>query len=523
MTIAATTLEEQKALTGYDVVWKPLTFPNGEPTSQAYALDSRARITLYCGTRGPGKTECQLMRFRRHVGVGYGRKWQGVIFDHHYKNLDDLILKSKELFGKFDDGAKWHSSTASYFWEWPTGERLYFRAASKLSDYEDYHGHEYPFIGWNELTKYASPDLFNKMMSVNRATWQRPETGFGSDLPDIPLEVFATTNSYGAGRNWVKARFIDVADYGEIVKTEVDLPKPGDPSKTVRVVLTQVAIFGSWKENKYLPEAYIAELMQEPNQALRESWVNGSWDIVAGGAFDDVWKTAVHVLPRFPIPKQWRVDRCFDWGSTKPFYVGWVAECDGTETEFEHNGSTYTFGPPAGTLIVVAEWYGCKRNADGSFVPNTGLKLSSGDIAKGILEYEDSLQATGWLSTKPLPGPADNQITNTIDTQAESIETFMAREGVRWTRSDKSAGAPRIGLELMRERLLASRRREGAGLYFMSNCKAAISTIPVLPRDEDKPDVVDKNAEDHPFDGIRYRCLAAVRKLTSRPTVKVYS
>jgi hypothetical protein len=34
-------------------------------------------------------------------------------------------------------------------------------------------------------------------------------------LPPIPLEVFSTTNPYGPGHNWVKAKFIDVAPVGE--------------------------------------------------------------------------------------------------------------------------------------------------------------------------------------------------------------------------------------------------------------------------------------------------------------------
>jgi hypothetical protein len=41
----------------------------------------------------------------------------------------------------------------------------------------------------------------------------------------------------------------------------------------------------------------------------------------------------------------------------------------------------------------------------------------------------------------------------------------------------------------------------------MRHCKAAIGTLPTLPRDEDDMDDVDTTAEDHPYDGIRYRCL----------------
>jgi hypothetical protein len=69
----------------FEAVWTPIP-----GSSQELAINSRAHITLYAGARGPGKTDTQLMRFRRNVGQGYGAFWRGVIFDREYKNLDDL-------------------------------------------------------------------------------------------------------------------------------------------------------------------------------------------------------------------------------------------------------------------------------------------------------------------------------------------------------------------------------------------------------------------------------------------------
>ena len=74
------------------VVWKPLD------GSQAMALSCPCHHILHEGTRGPGKTDGQLMAFRKHVGRGFGAHWRGVIFDRQYKDLDDLIAKSKRWF-----------------------------------------------------------------------------------------------------------------------------------------------------------------------------------------------------------------------------------------------------------------------------------------------------------------------------------------------------------------------------------------------------------------------------------------
>jgi len=87
------------------------------------------------------------MYFRQFVGRGYGAFWRGIIFDLEYKNLDDIISKSKRLFPKFNDGAKFLSSNSDLKWVWPDGEELLFRHMKKESDYDQYHGHEYAYIG----------------------------------------------------------------------------------------------------------------------------------------------------------------------------------------------------------------------------------------------------------------------------------------------------------------------------------------------------------------------------------------
>lgn len=457
------------------------------------ALSCPCHHILYEGTRGPGKTDAQLMAFRKLVGVGYGAYWRGVIFDREYKNLDDLVTKSQRWFPMFGDGAKFKQSKGDYKWTWPSGEELLFRVLKKDSDYWDYHGHEYPFIGWNELTKFPTPTLYESMMSCNRSSYV-------GNLPLIPLVVFSTTNPYGPGHNWVKRRFIDAAKPGDIVKITKDVFNPRTQEREL-VTKTQVRIFGSYKENKYLSPEYILELESITDENKRKAWLWGDWDIVAGGAFDDLWDSSIHVMPRFRVPKTWRIDRSFDWGSTHPFSVGWWAEANGEEATME-DGST--FCPPAGTLIRINEWYG--GTDDGT---NTGLKLSAPEIAWGILKREKKMLDDGWIQTKPLPGPADNQIGDARESDVDTIAKKMRDAGVDWERSDKSPGSRINGLQLIRDRLQASLDNSGSGLYFMDNCLAATSQLPVLPRDEKKPDDVDTKAEDHCYDEIRYRCLSS--------------
>ena len=487
---------------GIKTVWEPI--PN---SSQELALDTRCHHTLYHGARGPGKTITQLMRFRKRVGMGYGSYWRGIIFDREFKNLADLVAQSKRFFTQFGDGAKFLHGASEYKWVWPTGEELLFRHAKKPSDYDNFHGHEYPFIGWNELTKHPTSELYDKLMSTNRSSFS-PErdtpvnkdgaydTPNGKPLPPIPLEVFSTTNPNGPGHNWVKIRFITPVKNGEILRTEVPVFNPQTQRDEV-VVKTQVAIFGSYRENIYLPPEYVAELEQIKDPNLRAAWLYGSWDVNAGGAFDDLWSSNTHVLPRFPVPENWRVDRSFDWGSSHPFSVGWWCEANGEEIELPDGRK---FCPPRGSLIQFAEWYGTK-----GIGTNQGLKKSAPDIAVGIRDKEVELMSKGWIKSQPLPGPADNQIRDVRESDVDTIEKKMGDKGVRWTASDKSKGSRKNGFQLLRDRLEAAIKGEGAAIYFMSNCVASITLIPSLPRDEDELDDVDTDAEDHAYDMVRYR------------------
>ena len=496
------------------VVWRPL------PGSQSIAIDSRCDHTLYEGARGPGKTVVQLMRFLRQVGRGYGRYWRGIIFDLEFDHLGGLVAESKKWFGRLGDGARFMESTSAYKWVWPSGEELLFRHVKKIADYDGFHGHEYPFLGWNELTKFHSSDLYDKFMSINRSSFSpikdTPKNSKGEyltadkmPLPPIPLEVFSTTNPSGPGHNWVKRRFINCSPRGTVFKTDVEIFNP-QSQKIETITRTQIAIFGSYMENRYLPPGYVAELEQIKDHNLRKAWLYGDWDVTAGGALDDLWRSRVHVVPRFVVPAGWRIDRSFDWGSSHPFSVGWWAEANGEAAIIVSGGQEFSFCPRPGSLIQIAEWYGA---ADVGL--NRGLKLSASAIAQGIADREAGMIDNGWISSKPWPGPADNQICDVRESDVDTIASKMAQHGINWAASDKSPGSRRNGLQLIRDRLEAVNKCEGAGLYFMQNCHASIETLPTLPRDKIKMDDVDTTAEDHCYDMVRYRVLKGANRIAS--------
>lgn len=500
------------------VVWQPL------PGSQTLALSCPAHVILYHGSRGPGKTDAQLHRFRRNVGVGYGRHWRGIIFDREYKNLDDLVSKSMRWFPQYGDKARFLSSKSDFRWVWPTGEELLFRAIKRNNDYWGYHGQEFPFIGWNELTKYPTDELFEMMMSCNRSSFiptdypLKDAKGKPYLLPEIPLEIFATCNPYGAGHNWVKKRFVSKGPPGTIDRKTVRVFNPRTQSE-IDVTRTQTHLFGMYKENRYLAPEYVATLVSMTDKNKREAWLKGSWDIVAGGMFDGFWNKQVHDIEPFLIPHSWRIDRSFDWGSSRPFSVGWWAESDGSDVQLADGTWRSTV---KGDLFRINEWYGTTGKT------NEGLRMLAVTIAKGIVEREIQMGIHGRVK----PGPADGSIYDTVN--GNSIAVDMARKvvingvtypGVQWVKANKSAGSRVSGWQKVQMFLMGAappmgnNSREYAGMYiFGKNCPYFLELFPILPRDEDNPDDVDTEAEDHIGDEVRYRVLASSARVYSAAT-----
>lgn len=453
-------------------VWQAL------PGSQSLFLQSPIREVCFAGTRGPGKTDSMLMAFAQYCGRGYGDYWRGVIFRRNYKHLDDIISKSKRWFNRSAQKPRFLAGTSALKWVWPTGEELLLRAFEDEEDYWSYHGHEYPFIGWEELTSWASINCYESMKSCNRSSFQ----GIPG-LEWIPRFIRSSTNPYGVGHNWVKNYFIDPAPYGKII-TDAD----GNH---------RVCLFGSIKENPYLGDEYIKTLQSITDPNKRKAWLEGSWDITSGGMFDDIWDANAHILKPFKIPRSWRITRSFDWGSSKPFSVGWWAISDGTDAKM-HDGTTRSF--PRKTLFRIGEWYGSTGK------PNEGLRMTAKSVALGIKARERQLGIENLVT----PGPADSAIYAVTD--EASIGQNMESEGVFWTPADKKSGSRKNGWELMRDRLSAVTDRDKndkPGFYVFDICRDWIRTVPPIPRDPKDPDDVDTEAEDHAADDTRYQVLSA--------------
>lgn len=462
---------------GKKVAWFP------QEGSQNQFMASTVIEVMLHGPRGTGKTDVLIMDFARTTEKGLGSDWRGILFRETYPQLADVVAKTKKWFPRmFPDRIKFNETKMC--WEWASGEVLFLRHMRTPEDYYNYHGHAYPWQGWEELTNWYTDECYRRMFSCCR-----------SDNPKVPRRIRSTCNPYGAGHSWIKERWRLPDGTGKII---LDARDPEGNLEQPRL-----AVRAFWGENEILmratPNYKEIILSSARTRSEKQAWLNGDWDIVAGGILDESWFKSKNyaLIEPFDIPKGWRIYRAFDWGSAHPFSVGWYAVS---------NGEVHSLFIP-GDTIRIYEWYGWNGQA------NVGCGLTSTEIALGIVEREKEWGIHGRVHD----GPADNSIWNKINRQ--SIAMDMEKpvkidgrywKGVFWEEADKSGGSRVSGADNMRAMLMNTipkdnMPREKPGFFLFRNRNDHwVRTVPTLARSEKNPDDADTEAEDHSYDESRY-------------------
>jgi hypothetical protein len=332
------------------VIWSPQEGP------QSALLECPVFEVFYGGARGGGKTESSIGDWIQHSSL-YGEDAIGIFVRRKLTQLTEVINRTKQLFTKL--GAKYNEQQKT--WRMANGARLKFVYLERDSDAEEYQGHSYTRIYVEEVTNFPMPGPIDRLRATLRS-------GAG-----VPVGMRLTGNPGGPGHNWVKARYITPNPKGyQIITEECDVEIDGE-MRTVS--LDRVFIPSKLGDNMLLMRndpTYVLRLRQSGSEQLVKAWLEGNWDIVDGAFFEE-FSEILHVKPRDYInhatPQTIRF-RSFDWGSAKPFSVGWYAICDGLWPIFDPL--------PAGAIFKYREWYGAKA-------PNVGLKLTAPEVQNGVL------------------------------------------------------------------------------------------------------------------------------------------
>lgn len=442
------------------VIWQPQEGP------QTALLACPVFEVFYGGARGGGKTESSIGDWLQH-SAQYGEGAIGIFFRRKLVQLAEVIARTKQLFTKL--GAKYNEQQKT--WTMANGARLKFAYLERDSDAEEYQGHSYTRVYVEELTNFPSPGPIDKLRATLRS-------GAG-----VPTGMRLTGNPGGAGHNWVKKRYIDPDPAGYRILTE-ETEIEVDGVKQI-VALSRVFIPSKIGDNQLLMRndpTYILRLKQSGSAALVEAWLKGNWDVIDGAFFDE-WDESRHVIGTnvgLPLLKpSWLRFRAFDWGSAKPFSCGWYCVIEETTPLGD-------FILPKGALVKYREWYG-------STGPNKGLKMTADLVAQGIVNRE--------AGERIRYGAADPSIY--IRDGGPSIGETMAIHRCSWRRADNKRKA---GAEALRQRLVGV--DGNPMIYFLDCCEDTIRTIPTLQHDEDDPEDVDTEAEDHAYDETRYAVMS---------------
>jgi hypothetical protein len=448
------------------LAWSPQAGP------QAKFIQCPVFEAVYGGARGGGKTDANLGDWAIHA-ERYGENAKGLFVRRTRVALEPTIERAKQIFTPL--GAQWHEQKSRFVW--PNGAILYFRYLERDADADHYQGHDYTRLYIEELTQFPTDGPVNKLKATLRSA-----TG-------VPTAFRASCNPGGPGHTWVKARYIDPGPW-RIIKESFTSPFDGST-----VELGRVFIPARLSDNPRLllnDPLYVAKLQQSGSEQLVRAWLEGDWDVIEG-AFFDRWSAARNVVRPFEIPANWLRFRSFDWGSAKPFSVGWWTICP-------DDGDYGDKFIPRGALVRYREWYGSTGK------PNEGLKLTAENVAEGI-KFREAKDTIAY-------GVADPSIFR--EDGGPSIGERMRRTGMHWKPADNARvpGNGAIGgWDQMRSRINGPRDDDGkptgpAMLFVFETCRDFIRTVPVLQHDTNRPEDLDTDGEDHVADEARYACMS---------------
>lgn len=217
--------------------------------------------------------------------------------------------------------------------------------------------------------------------------------------------------------------------------------------------------------------------------------VDGDWDAVAGAAVP-IDKNK-HLLPAFDPPRHWTRFMAMDWGSAKPFSIGWYTVA-AEPTEIESRKLERKWVIPEGALVRYREFYGWNGK------DNQGCRKPAKEVAKETLLIERDnnevidyrIADSAMWSSQDGPSPAERFM------EGGMTEDNVSRTALRSTgRKDRKTGYAEIIARLQGEDF------EGKRLpmfYATENCTQFWRTVPVLTVDESDPEKgPDSSQEDH--------------------------
>jgi hypothetical protein len=252
-----------------EVIWSPTP-------KQAEFLAAAEEEVLFGGAAGGGKTDSLVIDC---LGLAFDaleqRRYRAIVFRREFPMLRDVIDRSLALYPLIKPGATYNSN--DHVWTFPSGAKVYFGHLQHDKDRYDHQGQEYQYVGFEELTQWATDVCWEYLKSRNRG-------GRAMGIPDL---MRATCNPGGLGSKWVQ-NYFDIPDDGtpsyKLMVVDVD----GEP-----VTVRRRFIPSRLGDNPYLGKEYKVKLLMMPENE-RKALLSGRWDVV--DIPGQVWKLELEQL-----------------------------------------------------------------------------------------------------------------------------------------------------------------------------------------------------------------------------------
>jgi PBSX family phage terminase large subunit len=425
-------------------------YPN--PGQQEFMLmqpDNTFEI-LYGGARGGGKTDAGLVWMLDHVN---NPRYRGLVIRKNANDLVDWIDRARRMY--MSSRAKIAGNPVVI--TFPTGAKIYTGHLNDDNAYTKYQGQEYQRILIEELTQIPKEKNYVDLISSCRST-----------VEGIQAQVLSTTNPGGIGHGWVKDRFVDASP----------------PNKRFMSKLGRLAIFipATMDDNPILMKAdpgYVKtiESYKDIDIDRYKAWRYGDWDVFAGQVFREFKRTKdgkpYHV--RRYVPES-VLDVCtkvigFDWGWNDMAAAVWLAITPEDKYGVKH-------------IFAYREIY---------------MNETTPEMwAEAILQH---------TRNEPISYVAMPHDTFGNKTTNRSIADTFRDAGLSIRAVPSLNRGARINRVAILHQMLSESPNGRPYMQITENCVVGIKQIPELPYDDNNPEDVDTNAEDHWYDACTYALL----------------
>lgn len=444
----------------YNVYWSP------QP-KQALALQCPATELFYGGAAGGGKSDWLLEDFLQGADI-YGKYWRGILFRMTTGELEELQDRATELYTpqKANFIGK-GSKSGSNLWRFPNGATLKLRYLESEKDVKRYIGHQYTWIGIDELGNYPTPYCWLMLKSRLRSAH------------GVPCYIRGTGNPGGPGHGWIKQRFMDghVPNRIFYIETEINGKKSRDTA----------CFIPSCLDDNYIlmknDPAYEARLLSLPTQIAR-ALRYGDWNVFEGQVLDS-FRENIHVCKPFILEQgSWFRFCAMDWGWSKPYAIGFYAVNS------------------LGRFILYRIMYGCK---EGEY--NVGVKKSAKKLAQEAWEFA-LLDGIKDMVADPAIWTDEK-----IEDESKSIEQVFTEVGFNMIKANNDRVNGLVMVDDTFKQYVVIGEEDGKPkeipmFQVFNTCTDFIRTIPLLTPDPNHPEDVDSKLEDHLYDMHRYAVMS---------------